>query len=44
MLGRLNEDLSAMQRAIRWNQGDKLEKKFAKTRAIRRSIVKAGQA
>jgi cyclohexadieny/prephenate dehydrogenase len=44
MLGRLNEDLSAMQRAIRWNQGDKLQKKFAKTREIRRSIVKAGQA
>jgi len=44
MLGRLNEDLSAMQRAIRWGQGDKLQKKFAKTREIRRSIVKAGQA
>jgi cyclohexadieny/prephenate dehydrogenase len=44
MLGRLNEDLSAMQRAIRWDQGDKLQKKFAKTREIRRSIVKAGQA
>ena len=44
MLGRLNEDLSAMQRAIRWDQGDKLQKKFVKTREIRRSIVKAGQA
>ncbi|HEY4134948.1 MAG TPA: prephenate/arogenate dehydrogenase family protein [Alphaproteobacteria bacterium] len=44
MIGRLNEDLSAMQRAIRWGEGDKLEKKFAKTREIRRSIVKAGQA
>jgi cyclohexadieny/prephenate dehydrogenase len=44
MLGRLTEDLAAMQRAIRWGEGDKLQDLFTRTRAIRRSIVKAGQA
>ncbi|MGB8276212.1 MAG: prephenate/arogenate dehydrogenase family protein [Alphaproteobacteria bacterium] len=44
MLGRLSEDLAAMQRAIRWGEGDKLMDLFARTRAIRRSIVAAGQA
>jgi cyclohexadieny/prephenate dehydrogenase len=44
VLQRLNEDLTAMQRAIRWGEGDKLQDRFAKTRAIRRSIVEAKQA
>jgi cyclohexadieny/prephenate dehydrogenase len=44
VLQRLNEDLTAMQRAIRWGEGDKLQERFAKTRAIRRSIVEAKQA
>ena len=44
MIGRLTEDLAAMQRAIRWDEGDKLQELFTRTRAIRRSIVKAGQA
>ncbi|MEE9194264.1 MAG: prephenate/arogenate dehydrogenase family protein [Alphaproteobacteria bacterium] len=44
MLGRLNEDLAAVQRAIRWGEGDKLEEMFARTRDIRRSIIDAGQA
>ena len=44
MIGRLSEDLAAMQRAIRWGEGDKLQELFTRTRAIRRSIVKAGQA
>lgn len=44
MIGRLSEDLAAMQRAIRWDEGDKLQELFTRTRAIRRSIVKAGQA
>jgi cyclohexadieny/prephenate dehydrogenase len=44
MIGRLSEDLAAMQRAIRWGEGDKLQDLFTRTRAIRRSIVKAGQA
>ncbi len=44
MLGRLNEDLVALQRAIRHGEGDKLEEMFARTREIRRSIIDAGQA
>ncbi|MEE8515029.1 MAG: prephenate/arogenate dehydrogenase family protein [Alphaproteobacteria bacterium] len=44
MLGRLNEDLAVLQRAIRWGEGDKLEELFKRTRDIRRSIIDAGQA
>ncbi len=43
MLQRFSEDLSALQRAIRWDKGDELEALFARTRAIRRSIVEQGQ-
>ena len=43
MLGRFNEDLSALARAIRWGDGDALLNLFTRTRAIRRSIVEAGQ-
>jgi cyclohexadieny/prephenate dehydrogenase len=43
MLGRFNEDLSALQRAIRWGDGDALFSFFTRTRAIRREIVDAGQ-
>ncbi len=43
MLGRFSEDLSALQRAIRWGDGDKLFDLFTRTRAIRRSIIEAGQ-
>lgn len=43
MLGRFNEDLAALQRAIRWGDGDALFNIFTRTRAIRRSIVEAGQ-
>ena len=44
MLGRFTEDLTALQRAIRWDDGDQLEALFTRTRAIRRSVVEAGQA
>ena len=44
MLGRFSEDLTALQRAIRWGEGDKLEALFTRTRAIRRSIIEAKQA
>ncbi len=44
MLGRFDEDLTALQRAIRYGDGEALEEMFARTRAIRRSIVDAGQA
>jgi cyclohexadieny/prephenate dehydrogenase len=43
MLGRFTEDLSALQRAIRWGDGDALFNLFTRTRAIRRSIIDAGQ-
>jgi len=43
VLGRFSEDLSALQRAIRWEDGDKLEDWFARTRAIRQGIVELGQ-
>lgn len=43
MLQRFSEDLSQLQRAIRWDDGDALFDRFAKTRAIRRSIVDQGQ-
>ena len=43
MLGRFTEDLSALQRAIRWGDGDALFDAFARTRAIRREIIEAGQ-
>ena len=43
MLGRFNEDLSALARAIRWGDGDALHALFTRTRAIRRSIIAAGQ-
>jgi cyclohexadieny/prephenate dehydrogenase len=44
MLQRFSEDITAMQRAIRWGEGQKLEDLFSRTRAIRRSIVEAKQA
>jgi len=44
VLQRFNEDLTALQRAIRWGEGDKLQDLFTRTRAIRRSIVEAKQA
>ena len=43
MLGRFNEDLSALQRSIRWGDGDALFKLFTRTRDIRRGIIAAGQ-
>lgn len=43
MLARFSEDLSALQRAIRWGDSDKLFEMFTRTRAIRRSIIEAGQ-
>lgn len=44
MLGRFTEDLTALQRAIRWGEGEKLQEWFTRTRAIRRSIIDAKQA
>jgi cyclohexadieny/prephenate dehydrogenase len=44
VLQRFSEDLSALQRAIRWGDGQQLEDLFTRTRAIRRSIIEAKQA
>ena len=43
VVDRFIEDLSALKRAIRWQDGDVLLEHFAKTRDIRRKIVDAGQ-
>lgn len=42
-LQRFNEDLTALQQAIRRGDGAKLEDWFTRTRAIRRSIIEQGQ-
>lgn len=43
MLGRFLEDLSRLQRAVRDGDGPAMEALFTRTRAIRRSIITAGQ-
>lgn len=43
MLGRFNEDLAALARAIRWGDADMLFEFFTRTRAIRRGIIQSGQ-
>ena len=42
-LQRFSEDLSALQRAIRWNDGDALHALFSRSRDVRRAIIDAGQ-
>ena len=39
MLGRFIEDLTALQKSIRWEDGEALEKLFNKTRDIRKGVV-----
>ncbi|MEO1100413.1 MAG: prephenate/arogenate dehydrogenase family protein [Pseudomonadota bacterium] len=41
-LGRFSEDLAALQRAIRWGDGDALMKEFERARGIRTAILEAG--
>lgn len=43
MLQRFSDDLSTLQRAIRWGDGDTLFKLFTRTRAVRRGVIKEGQ-
>ncbi len=43
MLQRFSEDLTALQRAIRWGKGDELFDLFSKTRDVRRGIIEQGQ-
>ena len=44
MLGRFTEDLTALRRAIRWGESDKLHDWFERTREIRQGVVDMGQA
>jgi len=44
MLQRFSEDLTALQRAIRWGEGETLERLFRRTREIRRGVIDAHQA
>jgi cyclohexadieny/prephenate dehydrogenase len=43
MLGRFSEDLTALQRAIRFGEGETLHRLFTEARATRRGIIEAGQ-
>jgi cyclohexadieny/prephenate dehydrogenase len=43
MLGRFNEDIASLTRAIRRGDGDALFEHFTRTRAIRKGIVAVGQ-
>jgi cyclohexadieny/prephenate dehydrogenase len=43
MLGRFSEDLTALQRAIRWGDGDALFQRFETSREVRRAVLDAGQ-
>ncbi|MGL4543555.1 MAG: prephenate/arogenate dehydrogenase family protein [Polymorphobacter sp.] len=43
VLQRFSEDLTALQRAIRWGDGEFLEALFTRTRDVRRTIIDAGQ-
>lgn len=43
MLGRFSEDLTALQRAIRYGEGDTLFRLFSDARTVRRGIIQAGQ-
>ena len=43
MLGRFSEDLTALQRAIRYGEGETLYRLFTEARATRRGIIEAGQ-
>ncbi|QQS14505.1 MAG: prephenate/arogenate dehydrogenase family protein [Rhodospirillales bacterium] len=44
ILGRFQEDLFYLQRAIRWGEGDKLFDLFSRTRSIRRALIGMKQA
>jgi len=43
VLGRFSEDLAALQRAIRWGDGQKLYDLFDRARRMRREVIEAGQ-
>lgn len=41
LIQRFVEDLIALERNIRWDEGDKLFELFSRTRKIRREVVEA---
>lgn len=43
LIQRFVEDLIALERNIRWNEGDKLFELFSRTRKIRREVIEAKQ-
>lgn len=43
MLGRFSEELSVLQKAIRWGDGETLFNLFTRAREVRRGIIAAGQ-
>jgi cyclohexadieny/prephenate dehydrogenase len=43
VLGRFTEDLAALQRAIRWGDGERLHAIFTRARTMRRDVIEAGQ-
>jgi len=42
--GRMQEDLARLQRAIRWGEGEEIEKLIRQNREIRRKLIEAKQA
>ncbi len=44
VLGRFTEDLASLQKAIRFGDGEQLFQHFTRTRAIRKGVLKEGQA
>lgn len=43
VLGRYIEDLTALQRVIRWEEGDALRERFARAQGIRRAVAAAAR-
>ena len=43
VLGRFSEELAAMQKAIRWGDGEALHQAFERSRSVRQAIIEAGQ-
>lgn len=41
---RMSEDLARLQRAIRWGEGEEIEKLILRSREIRRALIEANQA
>ncbi|MEK7660443.1 MAG: prephenate dehydrogenase dimerization domain-containing protein, partial [Pseudomonadota bacterium] len=43
ILGRFSEDLTALRRAIRWDDGDVLFDVITRARRMRKEVIDAGQ-